>query len=322
MDSRTDFCLKFPRASKTTIVSGLIKQVTSDFFVEERMSLELSGEGEHVWLWVEKDGQNTEYVAGQLARFAQVRKMDVGLSGLKDRWAVTRQWFSVYLGNKAEPDWHRFECDGVKVLSFTRHNKKLRRGEHEANFFRIVVRELSQSANLDVALTEVEERGFPNYYGPQRFGFDGANLDRGVRYFEGEIKASKSQRSFYLSAARSYLFNLNLAEHVDSNTWLDDKVGGPLYGDESPGDNELTPAERDILDAHPSLKKGIHKNRLRLERRPYVIVPNNMAWQLDEDKLIVEFELPTGVFASSLLAELFDLSQGLGEGNEGVRRAR
>ncbi len=319
--STSAFSLIFPTATELARPTGVIKSKTADFFVEELMEPDLSGEGEHVWLWLEKDGQNTEYVAGQLARFAQVKKMDVGLSGLKDRWALTRQWFSVYLGNKAEPDWSAFECEGVKVLRFKRHNKKLRRGEHRANLFKIVVRNISDLRHLEPLLKQVKETGFPNYYGPQRFGFNGANLQRGVQYFEGRIKASKSQRSFYLSAARSYLFNLNLANRLKNGDDLNASPGGPLYGDEVPGETELSDNEREILEAYPAFKKGIHQNRLRLERRPYSIVPSAMDWSLESNRLEVAFELPSGVFASTLLAEVFLLSQGLGEGNEGMRSA-
>lgn len=320
-ESRSEYSLIFPSASKISKPSGLIKSQTADFYVEELMRPELSGEGEHAWLWVEKDGQNTEYVAGQIARFAQVKKMDVGLSGLKDRWAVTRQWFSVYLGNKPEPIWSEFECEGVTILKHQRHNKKLRRGEHQANSFKLMIRDVTSMDNVEDLLEALKRHGFPNYYGPQRFGFNGANLDRGAKFFEGSIKASKSQRSFYLSAARSYLFNLNLARHIERGDWHSNTQGGPLYGDEVPGTNELSEEERQILDSHPAFKAGIHKNRLKLERRPYAILPKNMAWELSEASVKLEFDLPTGVFATSLLAEVFELTQGLGEGNEALRNA-
>jgi tRNA pseudouridine13 synthase len=309
-----NYDLNFPRASQIEPARGMIKQQAEDFYVEEMMSPELSGEGEHVWLWVEKIGQNTEYLAGQIASFANVKKMDVGFSGQKDRWAKTRQWFSVYLGAKPEPDWSQFDFESVVILSHTRHSKKLRRGEHYANYFKLVITQLENSDNLDTLLSDVKKNGYPNYYGPQRFGNHGANLERGERYFEGEIKASRSQRSFYLSAARSYLFNLNLARHVESGEWLENSEGGPLYGDSQRQVVPLNQVEIDILEAHPSLKKGIHQNRLKLERRPYKVMPENMSWHIDGGQVRIEFTLPTGVFATSLLAEAFTISVGLGEG--------
>ena len=91
-----NYDLNFPRASQIEPARGMIKQQAEDFYVEEMMSQELSGEGEHVWLFVEKRGENTDFIARKIAKYADVRPMDVGLSGLKDRHAVTRQWFLAF----------------------------------------------------------------------------------------------------------------------------------------------------------------------------------------------------------------------------------
>lgn len=308
------FELDFPRGHTGSPATGVIKQQVNDFYVEELMRPSLSAQGEHVWLWVEKQGQNTEYVAKQIARYASVRDMDVGFSGMKDRWAVTRQWFSVYLAAKPEPEWSRFKLDGVSILKTARHEKKLRRGEHFANRFKILVRDFQQFEGLEQSLTVVSAQGFPNYFGLQRFGLDAANLHRGMSYFDGKIKASRSQRSFYLSAARSYLYNLNLAGAVENGTWLEPRAAGPLYGDLQPGVEPISAAEQEIFDRYPVLVQGLHKNRLKLERRPYCIRPETFEWQCDEDQLLLSFELPTGVFATSLLDELMCVELGSGGG--------
>ncbi len=309
--------LNFPRATKNPPASGIIKECVDDFYVEELLSPELAGEGEHVWIWLEKQGQNTEYVAEKIAQFARVKLMDVGFSGLKDRWAVTRQWFSVYLGNKPEPSWSEINLEGINILKHERHLKKLRRGEHASNAFRIVVRSLEQDQFVDEELKIIRDAGFPNYFGAQRFGFNGANLERGERFFNGKLKASRSQRSFYLSAARSFLFNQNLSKSILEGTWLSDRRGGPLYGDEVSGVNELTEAERDILNAYPVFAGAIHKNRLKLERRPYAIVPENLSWELADNTLRLSFSLPSGCFATSLISELMDYKVGLGAAKSG-----
>jgi len=306
------FSLVFPCAWNAPLAKGVIKQQPEDFYVEELLTPDLAETGEHVWLWIEKTGQNTEYVAEKIAAFAQVKEMDVGFSGLKDRWAQTRQWFSVYLGNKVEPDWAEMSLEGVTLLKHGRHQKKLRRGEHVANKFCIRLRALAQAENIETVLQQIKEQGFPNYFGPQRFGLNGANLTRGFRFFKGEIKASRSQRSFYLSAARSYLFNLNLAQAIEKNTWLSEGLGGPLYGDEVPGQAELNAEEREILAAHPVFSAAIHKKRLKLERRPYVIVPQDLIWEFDRDELLLTFSLPSGCFATALLAELVSFEVGMG----------
>ena len=309
------FDLNFPRATSNPPAQGVIKQKVDDFYVEELLTPELAGEGEHVWLWLEKIGQNTEFVAEKLAQFSKVKLMDVGFSGLKDRWAITRQWFSIYLGNKAEPNWADLALDGVEILQTGRHLKKLRRGEHTSNKFRIVVRELDRTEFIDEELKRIALNGFPNYFGAQRFGINGANLERGERFFKGQLKASRSQRSFYLSAARSFLFNINLAGAVTQHTWLTSELGGPLYGDEIPGSNELTEAEKEILNAYPIFSEAIHKNRLKLERRPFSIVPGNLSWECVENSLTLEFVLPSGCFATSLIAEFIDYKVGLGVTN-------
>ncbi len=311
--SSMSFNLAFPRAGSEKLAQGIIKSSAEDFYVEELMQLEPQGEGEHVWLWLEKNGQNTEYVAKLLARFSGVREMDVGFSGLKDHWAVTRQWFSVYLGNKPEPLWGEFKAEGVSILKHARHARKLRRGEHQGNRFSIVVRKLSDTEALESALSRIAATGFPNYYGIQRFGIQGANLERGSAFFEGRIKPSRSQRSFYLSAARSYLFNLNLARVVESGEWSQDADGGPLYGDPQDGVVPLRGEELDVLQQHETLARGIHKNRLKLERRPYCVVPKSLSWGLEGDMLTLAFDLPTGVFATSLLSECMAFKIASGE---------
>lgn len=308
----SQFDLNFPRATHKPPAKGIIKARVEDFYVEEILRPDLAGEGEHVWLWLEKQGQNTEYVAEKIAQFASVRLMDVGFSGLKDRWAVTRQWFSVYLGNKAEPIWSELGLDDVEILKHDRHLKKLRRGEHSSNKFNIVVRSLESAQYVEEELGRIAAAGFPNYFGAQRFGIHGANLERGERFFSGKIKASRSQRSFYLSAARSFLYNLNLAQYIQGEACLSENLGGPLYGDETPGLNELSDSECEVLKAYPVFADAIHKNRLSLERRPYFIVPEKLSWELKNNVLSLSFLLPTGCFATSLISEFIEYKVGLG----------
>ena len=294
-----EMALLFPDGDP--VARGVIKQQPEDFYVEELWTEPFSGSGEHVMLWLEKTGQNTEYVARQLARAAGVRDMDIGYSGLKDRWAVTRQWFSVYLGNKPEPDWQNVSLEGVSILAVTRHHKKLRRGEHGGNLFRLTIRSLQQAEGVDSALQQIQQRGFPNYFGEQRFGREGQNLHRAEALFERRIKASSSQRAFYLSAVRAYLFNLNLSREVERGAWQDHATGGPLYGDAQPEVSPLTDEERAVLDAHPLFAQGIHQNRMKMMRRPYGVLPQAMSWHIEDDMLRLEFVLPPGAFATTLL---------------------
>ena len=156
------------------------------------------------------------------------RRGDVGYSGLKDRHAVTRQWFSVRRPTGAGTDWESFAVDDVVVLDVRRHNKKLRRGVHRVNRFRIVVRETDVTADgLDERLAMISARGVPNYYGPQRFGRDGRNIELAESLFGGR-RLRRQQRSMAISAARSFLFNEVLGERVRSGTWGDWQTGDQL----------------------------------------------------------------------------------------------
>ena len=296
------------RANTRPLVTGVIKLEPEDFYVEELLDLELSGSGEHLYLFIEKVGQNTEFVAKQLAKFFKVREMDVGFSGLKDRWAVTRQWFSIYVRNQIFDDLSIDGIEGVSLIKSDRHTRKLRRGEHRGNAFRIKVRELSNPKSLIDPLIEIKERGFPNYFGVQRFGRESQNLERAKQWFSGEIKASRSQRSFYLSAARSHLFNIMLSEKIEDGSWLEES--GPLYGDPAEGVEPMTSEEEAFFERFPELVAGLHKNRMTLARRPYRMRADNLSWEVEGDLLILCFELGAGAFATSLLAEFVAVEDG------------
>lgn len=121
--------------------TGVIRSQPADFMVKEQLGFEPSGTGEHVFLQIEKTGENTDYVARLLARFAKVRQRDVGYAGLKDRHAVTCQWFSVWLPGQAEPNWAELASDNLKILHTIRHARKLKRGALAGNHFQIIIRD-------------------------------------------------------------------------------------------------------------------------------------------------------------------------------------
>ena len=110
-----------------------------DFQVDEILGFEPSGEGEHLYLQIKKRDQNTQWVAGLLAKLAGIKRNDVSFAGLKDRFAVTTQWFSLYLPRR-ELTLAQLQHDDFEVLTLVRHNKKLRRGMHSGNQFKLVLR--------------------------------------------------------------------------------------------------------------------------------------------------------------------------------------
>ncbi|HBO8979028.1 TPA: tRNA pseudouridine(13) synthase TruD, partial [Pseudomonas aeruginosa] len=124
-----------PRAHGAACGEAVLKAVAEDFQVDEVLDIPLSGEGEHLWLWVEKRGLNTEEAARRLGRAAGVQQKNVSYAGLKDRQALTRQWFSLHLPGKADPDLGAAEGADLRILRRTRHSRKLQRGAHAANGF-------------------------------------------------------------------------------------------------------------------------------------------------------------------------------------------
>ena len=216
------------RAHGGAPVRGRVRASAGDFHVTELPLIEPVGEGEHAWLRVRKREENTATVAGRLAQLAGVPLRNVGYAGLKDRNAVTEQWFSVHLPGRADPDWRALESDRITLLQHTRHTRKLRRGALQGNAFRLRLRELSGDVDvLSSRLQQVAAEGVPNYFGEQRFGRDGSNLQTADRLFSNpRLRLSRNKRSLALSAARSLLFNQVLSARVAAANW-----NVPLAGD-------------------------------------------------------------------------------------------
>ena len=76
-------------------LKGEIRRKPEDFRVSEELGFSPDGDGEHLLLRIRKTGRNTTWVASYLARQAGVPARDIGFSGMKDRHAVTEQWYSL-----------------------------------------------------------------------------------------------------------------------------------------------------------------------------------------------------------------------------------
>lgn len=318
-DPVPSFDLDWPYAYGNPTASGDFRTAPEDFVVDETLGFEPSGEGEHVVLHIRKRGDNTAWVAKQIAELAGVKPMDVGYCGLKDRHAVTTQWFSVYLGKKPEADWQRLNTESTHVLAVDRHSQKLRRGMHEANRFCITLRNVEGDKEaLEQRLQQVEAQGVPNYFGEQRFGRDGGNLGQAHRILvEGLRMRDKQKRGLMLSAARSYLFNTVLAARVEASNWLTPLTGevldnglstGPLWGRGRPLVAEDALAlEQQALSEWQAWCDGMEHSGLSQERRKLVLRPQGLQWQWQGDDLVLRFALGTGDFATSVLRELIIL---------------
>ncbi|HEX9853327.1 MAG TPA: tRNA pseudouridine(13) synthase TruD, partial [Woeseiaceae bacterium] len=200
-------------------VHAQLRSVAEDFQVVEKLDFQFTGDGEHDTLWIEKSGANTAWVAKGLARFAGVAYRDVGYAGLKDRNALTRQWFSVRRPGAAGTDWSALRIPGVRILETSRNQRKLRPGAHCGNAFRIALRGIGAIDDaLRILLERCRDGGVPNYFGEQRFGRDGNNIGMARAFFAGK-KLKHEGRSIAISAARSLIFNRMLELRVSAGTW-------------------------------------------------------------------------------------------------------
>jgi tRNA pseudouridine13 synthase len=332
----------WPRAHGEPLFRGQIKQSTEDFEVTEELGFTPSGDGEHDFLWVEKLGENTARVAGVLARHAGVAARDVGYAGLKDRQAITRQWFSVRRPSAAGSDWASFDSDGVRILDVSRNRRKLRRGVHAGNRFRLVVRSVDVDESLlDHRLGRVVQDGVPNYFGPQRFGHGGNNLRLALDFFAGR-RLRRDQRGHALSAARSLIFNDVLAARVTGGNWnracpddvfnhdasnslflaaaddgtlearlqsLDAHPTGPLWG--LPGRDATqapTSDEEAIAALRPDYAEGLLAKGAHFDRRALRLAVRDLDWSVRDGILEIAFSLRTGGFATTVLRELMDVA--------------
>jgi tRNA pseudouridine13 synthase len=197
-------------------VGGRIKAVPEDFEVEEVPAYPPCGEGDFMYLWVEKRDMGAEYFARQVAKRLGIPPAEVGTAGLKDRRAVTRQMVSVPADCAERLG--ALEGDGIRVLSTSRHTNKLKPGHLHGNRFRILIRDADPSAagRLDPILKRLDGDGLPNFYGPQRFGRDGETVKLGLALLAGTARPPRSPflRKLALSAAQSALFNHHLARRL------------------------------------------------------------------------------------------------------------
>jgi len=200
-------------------IEAEFRSTLEDFEVEEVPAYAPAGTGEHVFAFIEKRGVTTKDAVRALCQRVGADPQAAGWAGLKDRHAITRQWISIW---GTTPDAvMRGEIEGVRVLEAALHPQKLRTGHLRANRFRIRLRHLDASRIDDLrrVLSEIEAHGLPNYYGEQRFGREGDNAERALRWVLGEERAPRAgfQRKLQMSALQSDLFNRCVAERVQSS---------------------------------------------------------------------------------------------------------
>ncbi|TQV71590.1 tRNA pseudouridine(13) synthase TruD [Aliikangiella marina] len=338
-----------PHFSQVPAISGRIRNDATDFDVTEQLSFELCGQGEHLYLFIEKKESNSDWIAKQLQKIAGLRSQDVGYAGKKDRFSVSRQWFSLHLPGKGETDAAIIEqiknelAESISILKTTRHNKKLRTGAIKSNYFKIIIKQLDGVIS-ESSVASLRSKGFPNYYGYQRFGRDFYNLISADKLLRQQIRVrSRNKRGIYLSAARSAMFNLQLANRINSGFWdcalegdclmingsqsffnceqIDDDVkqrmesgdihpSGWLAGHQaSQVTKQAKAVEGETVAQFEPWINGLKDFRMDSARRAYRVIPGDLTVeQVDQTTAVIEFSLPAGCFATSLLRELVNIT--------------
>lgn len=314
-----------------------------DFSVDEQLGFMPEGQGEHLWLRIEKRNLTTLDVVKQMARLCQVSPKVIGYSGMKDRVAVTRQWLSIQLPGRQAPDdlSDQLAGVGIRVLEQARHPRKLKRGVHRTN--RFTLRLQGETVRQDAFLTRwasICQAGVPNYFGPQRFGAGGRNLQRAEALLARGWRKREDRQGMLLSCARSFLFNELLGQRVASGTWqtllegdtvmlegthslfrieqptpdLVDRAvqqdihpAGLLWGaDFMADDSAAQRLEAALADRHPVLTAGLAQSGVTSSRRALRVCLETPELRFGQraDDVEVSFSLPRGAFATAVLAEL------------------
>jgi len=322
--------------------SAKFKTVPEDFLVTENLGFELTGEGENVFLLIEKTQLNTQQVCEYLAKFFGRRLRDIGYAGLKDKQSVSRQWFSVQMNVTQDIDLTTLGTENIRLIEHSRHIKKLKVGALQSNHFDILLRDITDVIDTIGQLEKIIKHGVPNYFGLQRFGFKGNNLNWADRMSNGEDIKNKKIKGFALSASRSYIFNQVVNERLTQNIFtqpvngdvfiltgsnsyfsqdVDDEItrrllendisiSAPLFGK---GDFETTgkilELESEIAKQHVNWTQMLIDNGLKQERRSILLMPDNLTWQVKGNDLLISFDLSTGCFATSVLRECVDFIQ-------------
>ncbi|MFZ5755920.1 MAG: tRNA pseudouridine(13) synthase TruD [Pseudomonadota bacterium] len=337
------------RAHGEPLGTATIRTVPEDFFVDEELPFVPDGAGEHLLVQVEKRGQNTGWVAQELSRFAGVHPRLVSFSGRKDRHAVTRQWFSIQLTARPDPDWSQLALDGVRVLASHRHSRKLRTGTHRINRFVLVLRGIrADAAAVEARLALIAEQGIPDYFGEQRFGLDDGNVALAREAVAtGRLPSRPEKRGMVISTLRSLIFNEVLDARVRDGSWnrilpgelvMLDGTGGRWFA----GDGDPTLADRcRVLDVHPGGPlagsggaqptgavaelegrltgrydgelAALHQWRVESGRRALRCRVRELRHEWPEPGVLrLAFTLGRGSYATAVLRELFDVNDAAG----------
>lgn len=262
-------------------------------------------------------------------------------AGRKDRHALTTQALSVHLPGRPDPDWSALDVPGVRVLGAQRHSRKLKRGALAGNRFVLRISNVQgEHAVAEQRLLQMQAQGVPNYFGVQRFGRGGDNIDAARRMFAGR-RVPRAEREMLLSAARAQVFNTVLARRVEQANWnraLDGELwalsgsrawfgpapfnalleqrlaafdiapSGPLWGrGTSPAGAACAQLEHAVIDDYRDFAEGLAAAGMEHARRALRLDLRGMSWHWHGDAALeLSFTLPAGTYATAVMQELLD----------------
>ncbi|HFC30649.1 MAG TPA: tRNA pseudouridine(13) synthase TruD, partial [Oceanospirillales bacterium] len=304
---------------------GQIRTFARDFKVVENLSVDFSNQGEHLWLYIEKTDSNTNWVAKQLSNVCQVPQKNIGFAGLKDRHAITRQWFSIQLAKISDIDKIQAALPNeIRIIQSAKHHKKIKTGQLDGNNFSIKVRNIKgDKQQIEQNIANIQQNGVPNYFGEQRFGHDMGNIKKASDWFTGNYKVkTRNLKSILISTARSHIFNLIISKRIEQNIWnkaikgdilqlnnskswfeekdaskselekrlsdFDIHITAAMWGENpTQASDKCAKLETEIAQQFPNYQRGFEKFRLKQDRRAMRIIANNLQHNWHNDNLVL-----------------------------------
>lgn len=324
-------------------IGGELKTSPEFFKVTEIPQYLPSGEGQHIYINITRESLSTKEVISSLCELFKITDKDVGSAGLKDKHAQTTQWLSLSLGATASLEETQKliekELPALRINTIDRHINKLKTGHLLGNKFEILVIDVDDQA-IDKANTLyslLQKTGFPNFYGPQRFGSKGDNAEVGKLVLTGEKKCKRHwMKKLYLSAYQSLLFNQWLVnrierqdfdklitgdslvkdgggrsfpfdierEHLKEFKQFEITYTGPIYGYKVNGPDELALTYEDKIFNSENIDIAEYKkNKLFGTRREARVFPKDFEILSRPEGILFTFSLSAGCYATSILRE-------------------
>jgi tRNA pseudouridine13 synthase len=320
---------------------GQLKETPSHFVVEEIPLYEPCGQGGHLYVLLTREGWNTRDVAEALAGLYSMPVREVGYAGMKDRHARCTQAFS--LPQLAPADAERIAQELPFQVHWARqHTNKLKTGHLLGNRFRIRVSQLSTPVDEALARAQaiaraIAQRGIPNFYGAQRFGLEGRNVEKGRQaLLNPQPRGDRWLRKLMISAYQAYLFNAYLVRRIDLGLFQQLLPGdiakksdtggmfevqdaqaeqpryargeihftGPMYGAKMwAAGGQAGQLEAAVLDEAGLTQDHFRQAAVAGTRRPARIWLPTIEIASGDDTLSLAFALPKGSFATVVLRE-------------------